>query len=83
MRLLLLRRSGLRIMESTIATRSGWPKSVGMRPVASAIVQRATPNSPPMEMTMPVRSALNRDPVKGRATSAATVVFRMTMAASQ
>ena len=83
MRLLLLRMSGLRIMESTIATSSGWPKLTGMRPVASAMVPSATPNSPPIEMTMPVRSALNREPVKGRATSAATAVFSTTMAASQ
>ncbi len=74
-RLLLLRMAGLSTMESTSATSSGSPIRSGSRPVGRRIVVSATPNSPPIETTTPVRTALNLVEVNGRLTRVATMAL--------
>ena len=81
-RLLLLRISGLSSIDSTIATSSGSPRPSGTSPACSRMVHSAIPNSPPMDMTIPVRSALKREVVKGRVTRAAMVALRITSVSS-
>ncbi len=77
-RLLLFRMAGLSTIDSTSATSRGWPMAAGRSPDCNAIVHSATPNSPPIEITTPVRNALNRVVVNGRVTRAATVPLMIT-----
>jgi hypothetical protein len=53
--------SGLSTIDSTIATSSGSTMPSGASPACSSTVQSAMPNSPPIDITMPVRSALKRE----------------------
>ena len=70
--------NGLTIIDSAIATSSGCPMfaSAATAPSpCSTSVSSAMPNSPAIEMTTPVRMALNHESTNQRVTSAATVAF--------
>ncbi len=64
--LLLLMMNGLTIIDSAIATSSGWPSWVGSASPCRTSVSSAIPNSPAIEITTPVRMALNHEPVNHR-----------------
>ena len=80
--LLLLRMNGTQHHRQHDGHQQGLAESARDQPRLQQSVHSATPNSPPIEITMPVRSALNRRVVKGRVTRAAIMAFSTTSATS-
>ena len=62
-------------MLTVIAASSGCVKSAPTSRLCRRIASSAKPNSPPCEITMPVRSALNHWPANGRAASVMIAVL--------